>query len=131
MYLKLNNNIKQKIYLNLNNKNVIQCIGYNSMGKTILLKTILNQLEKKKDILVSKKKLPFSTSQIKKDIFSTPHHRVWLIDEPYNALDYFNFIYIKTKLIEHINKNGIVIYTQNKLNNKNKKFYFYYSTQWI
>jgi len=111
------------------NKNITKCVGYNAMGKTIFLKLILNLM--KKDIIYNKKNINYSTSQKKKNLFLNLNNKIWILDEPYTALDYYNYMYLKTIMIEHINKNGVIIYTQNKMKYKNKIFYFYISFYWI
>jgi ABC-type uncharacterized transport system ATPase subunit len=111
------------------NKNITKCIGYNAMGKTIFLKLILNIINK--NINNYKKNKNYSTSQKKKKLFTNLNNKIWILDEPHTALDYYNFMYLKTIMIEHINKNGTIIYTQNKMKYKNKIFYFYISFYWI
>jgi len=110
-------------------KNITKCIGYNAMGKTIFLKLILNTISKNTSSYNKNKK--YSTSKKKKNVFSNLNNKVWILDEPYTALDYYNYMYLKTIMIEHINKKGTIIYTQNKMKYKNKIFYFYISFYWI
>ena len=110
-------------------KNITKCVGYNAMGKTIFLKLILNIINKNINTYTKNKK--YSTSQRKKYLFHNLNNKIWILDEPHTALDYYNYMYLKTTMIEHINKKGIIIYTQNKMKYKNKIFYFYISFYWI
>jgi ABC-type cobalamin/Fe3+-siderophores transport system ATPase subunit len=110
-------------------KNITKCIAYNAMGKTIVLKILLNQWNKNYYYKNNNNNF-YSTSQKKKKLINSKR-KIWIFDEPYNALDYYNYIYLKTSIIEHLNKQGKIVYTQNKMNNKNKIFYFYYSSFWI
>ena len=118
---------KQNLYFTLK-KNCVKCVAYNAMGKTLLLKTLTNNWQFEMN---NKQTQYISASQNKKINFLIKNKKTWILDEPYSDLDFYNYIYMKTILKEHINKNGIIIYTLNKMKNKNKNFYFYFSSYWI
>ena len=54
-----------------------------------------------------KKKLYFIYLIIKKK-------HIWLLDEPENFIDKYTIEFVKKKVIEHLNSNGMIIITKNK-----------------
>ena len=54
-----------------------------------------------------KKKLSFIYLIIKKK-------HIWLLDEPENFIDKYTIEFVKKKVIEHLNSNGMIIITKNK-----------------
>jgi ABC-type transport system involved in cytochrome c biogenesis ATPase subunit len=95
----------------------------NGTGKTIFLKTLIGLLIPKKGIIINNyqksmhcesanNRLSNSQSKKFKMLLSINNKmNVWIFDEPYSFLDITSIIFYKKKIINHLSKNGTIIFT--------------------
>lgn len=117
-YWNKSNINKKKNYHNLNtvdyvfyslknyrkNKSIINNIYSNGMEE--ILKKKINKLSSGQKKYVLFMKMIFSESNI------------WVLDEPNNFLDDLKITFFNQKSSDHINNNGILLYTFNNINNR-------------
>lgn len=138
-----NTNVIEHINMTIYKNEQLCIYGMNGSGKTILIRKIIGEIEKrqkikkidKKEIIkyayqlgmerdLEKNTQNLSSGQKKKLIFIhliKSKKKIWLLDEPDNFIDGLTIEWTNRKIIEHLNTNGIIIITRNKWKNEETK----------